>query len=137
MASSLQTAVLGMRAYQEMLNVTGNNIANADTIAFKEDRITFSDMFSRTLATGKRASEDLGGTNPIQIGLGVRVAAVSKNMGQGGFTSTGKDFDLAMDHWKPKTAFSAVEKLGLKLVKGKRKMDVLRIEKATEKHEHE
>jgi len=97
MASSLQTAVLGMTAYQEMLNVTGNNIANADTIAFKEDRITFSDMFSRTLATGKRASEGIGGTDPVQVGLGVRVATVSKNMTQGGFTSTGKDFDVAMD----------------------------------------
>lgn len=97
MASSLQTAVLGMRAYQEMLNVTGNNIANADTVSFKEDRITFSDMFSRTLSRGMRASEDVGGTNPIQIGLGVRVAGVSKNMGQGSFTSTEKDFDLALD----------------------------------------
>lgn len=97
MASALQTAVLGMRAYQEMLNVTGNNIANADTVAFKEDRITFSDMFSRTLSRGMRASEDVGGTNPIQIGLGVRVAAVAKNITQGSFTSTEKDFDLALD----------------------------------------
>ncbi|KPK64319.1 MAG: hypothetical protein AMK73_04705 [Planctomycetes bacterium SM23_32] len=97
MASSLQTAVLGMRAYQEMLNVTGNNIANADTVAYKEDRITFSDMFSRTLSQGMKASEDVGGTNPIQIGLGVRVASVAKNMTQGSFTSTEKDFDLALD----------------------------------------
>jgi flagellar hook protein FlgE len=97
MASSLQTAVLGMRAYQEMLNVTGNNIANADTVAFKEDRITFSDMFSRTLSRGMKASEDVGGTNPIQIGLGVRVASVAKNMSQGSFTSTEKPFDLALD----------------------------------------
>ncbi|MHC5033424.1 MAG: flagellar hook protein FlgE [Planctomycetota bacterium] len=97
MASSLQTAVLGMRAYQEMLNVTGNNIANADTVAYKEDRITFSDMFSRTLSRGMRASEDVGGTNPIQIGLGVRVSEVSKNMSQGSFTATEKTFDLALD----------------------------------------
>jgi len=97
MSSALQTAVLGMRAYQEMLNVTGNNIANADTTGFKEDRITFSDMFSRTLSRGMRASKDIGGTNPIQVGLGVRVSSVSKNMSQGSFTSTEKDFDLAMD----------------------------------------
>ncbi|MCK4282849.1 MAG: flagellar hook-basal body complex protein [Candidatus Brocadiae bacterium] len=97
MASALQTAVLGMRAYQEMLNVTGNNIANADTTGYKEDRITFSDMFSRTLSRGMRASEDIGGTNPIQVGLGVRVSSVDKNMAQGSFTSTEKDFDLALD----------------------------------------
>ena len=57
MSSSLQTAVLGMQAYQEMLNVTGNNIANADTTAYKEDRITFSDMFYRTLTRGAGASQ--------------------------------------------------------------------------------
>ncbi len=97
MSSSLQTAVLGMRAYQEMLNVTGNNIANADTVGYKEDRITFSDMFSRTLSRGMRASEDVGGTNPIQVGLGVRVSSVDKNMAQGSFTATEKDFDVAVD----------------------------------------
>ncbi len=97
MSSALQTAVLGMRAYQEMLNVTGNNIANADTTGFKEDTITFSDMFSRTLSRGMRASEDVGGTNPIQVGLGVRVSQISSNMSQGSFTSTERDFDLAMD----------------------------------------
>jgi len=97
MASSLQTAVLGMRAYQELLNVTGNNIANADTVAYKEDRVTFSDMFSRTLSQGMRAGEDMGGTNPVQVGLGVRVASIDKNMSQGSFTATEKTFDMAVD----------------------------------------
>lgn len=97
MSGSLQTAVLGMRAYQEMLNVAGNNLANADTTAYKEGRITFNDMFSRTLSRGSRASEDIGGTNPVQIGRGVRVSMVGKNMSQGSFTSTEKDFDFAID----------------------------------------
>ena len=97
MASSLQTAVLGMQAYQEMLNVTGNNIANADTTAYKEDRVTFSDMFSRTLSPGVAAGEETGGTNPVQIGLGVQVSSVDKNMSQGGFTSTENTFDVALD----------------------------------------
>jgi flagellar hook protein FlgE len=97
MSGSLQTAVLGMRAYQEMLNVCGNNLANADTIAFKEDRISFSDMFSRTLTQGKSPTEGVGGTNPVQVGRGVGVAMVDKNMTQGGFTSTERDFDLAID----------------------------------------
>lgn len=97
MSGALQTAVLGMTAYQEMLNVTGNNIANADTIAYKEDRILFSDMFSRTLSSGVQASEDIGGTNPVQIGMGVRVSAVDKNMAQGSFSSSEEPFDLAID----------------------------------------
>lgn len=97
MPSSLQTAVLGMQAYQQMLDVTGNNIANADTVAFKEDRVNFADMFSRTLSRGSGATPTVGGTNPIQVGLGVKVASVDKNMSQGGFTSTQKDFDVALD----------------------------------------
>ena len=97
MGSSLQTAVLGMRAYQEMLNVTGNNIANADTVAFKEDRITFSEMFARTVSKATRSTALVGGTNPIQIGMGTRVSSVDANMAQGNFTATEKDFDLAID----------------------------------------
>jgi len=97
MAGALQTAVLGMRAYQEMLDVSGHNIANADTVAFKESRITFADVFSRTLRQGTAPSGSLGGTNPIQIGQGVTVAGVDKNMSQGGFTASGKDFDIAID----------------------------------------
>jgi flagellar hook protein FlgE len=86
-----------MQAYQQMLDVTGNNIANADTVAFKEDRVNFADMFSRTLSRGSGATATVGGTNPIQVGLGVKVASVDKNMSQGGFTSTQKDFDVALD----------------------------------------
>ncbi len=97
MSNSLQTAVLGMQAYQEMLNVAGNNLANADTVGYKDDRISFSDMFSRTLTRGTPSSADIGGTDPVQIGLGVRVSTVDKNMSQGSFTSTDKDFDLALD----------------------------------------
>ncbi len=97
MSNSLQTAVLGMQAYQEMLNVAGNNLANADTVGYKDDRICFSDMFSRTLTRGTPSSADLGGTDPVQVGLGVRVSTIDKNMSQGSFTSTDKDFDLALD----------------------------------------
>jgi flagellar hook protein FlgE len=97
MSNALQTAVLGMQAYQEMLNVAGNNLANADTVGYKDDRISFTDMFSRTLTRGTPSGQDVGGTDPVQIGLGVRVGTVDKNMSQGSFTSTDKDFDLALD----------------------------------------
>jgi flagellar hook protein FlgE len=88
-----------MQVYQQMLNVTGNNIANADTVGFKESRTTFTDIFSRTLRQGVEGSGGAagGGVNPIQIGQGVTVASVDKNMSQGGFTATEKDFDLAID----------------------------------------
>ncbi len=97
MPSALQTAVLGMRAYEDMLNVTGNNIANADTTGFKSDRVIFAEMFYRTLNMGTRATQQVGGTNPIQVGLGVKLAGVDRDMSQGSFSSTGKPFDLAID----------------------------------------
>ena len=99
MAGSLQTAVLGMRAYQPMLDVAGNNIANADTIGYKESRVTFADIFARTLRPGAEGSGVTGGggTSPIQVGQGVVVSGIDKNMNQGGFTSTEKAFDVAMD----------------------------------------
>ena len=97
MASALQTAVLGMRAYQEMLSVAGNNIANADTTAFKEDRVTFAEMFAQTFSKGSRATAAVGGTNPVQVGLGVRLSSVDQNLSQGNFSATESDFDLAMD----------------------------------------
>ena len=97
MASSLQTAVLGMQVYQEMLNVTGNNIANADTVGYKEDRVTFSDMFFRTVSAGMRGTDEKGGVNPIQVGFGVRVGSIDRNMAQGSFTTTERVFDMAID----------------------------------------
>ena len=97
MATALQTGVLGMSAYQNMLNVTGNNIANADTTAFKQKRTTFAQMFSSTLSPGKRPTENTGGVNPLQVGLGTRISSVDQDMSQGGFTATENDFDIAME----------------------------------------
>lgn len=97
MATALQTAVLGMTAYQDMLNVTGNNIANADTTAYKQNRATFSEMFSSTVTPGQRPTGKTGGVNPVQIGLGTRLSSVDQDMSQGSFTATEKDFDLAVE----------------------------------------
>ena len=97
MASSMQIGAMGMSVYEEMLSVVGNNLANAETTGYKGSQITFSDLFSRTLRTGISPDENAGSTNPVQIGLGVAVASVDKNMAQGSFTSTGKDFDVGVD----------------------------------------
>ncbi len=97
MSGALQTGVMGMQAYQRMLDVAGNNIANANTVAYKESSITFADLFSRTLAAGQPATENIGGTNPQQLGMGVGVAAVRENLTQGSFSSSDNPFDLAVD----------------------------------------
>jgi len=97
MSNSLFTGVTGLRINQEMLDVVGNNLANSNTTAFKSQRMRFSDLVYQTISQATNASSDaVGGTNPIQIGLGAKVAAIDSNLGQGSLEATGRDLDLAM-----------------------------------------
>ncbi len=98
MLRSLFTGISGLRAHQMMMDVTGNNIANVNTTGFKGSQVTFHDTFSQLLE-GAAAPQDanVGGTNPSQVGLGVRVAGMSTNYGQGATQVTGRDTDLRID----------------------------------------
>jgi flagellar hook protein FlgE len=96
-SSSLFTGVSGLRAYQDMLNVVGNNLANINTTAFKSQRTRFADFLYQTLtaATGV-TSNRVGGTNPLQVGFGVKVNAIDQDFGQGSLEPTGGDLDMAI-----------------------------------------
>src|ERR1700754_2650061 len=96
MLPSLFAGISGLRVNQTMLDVTGNNIANANTIGFKSSTTVFQDTLSQmlTAGSGANATAGLGGTNPIQIGLGVQVAATSTNFLQGSSQTTGRPTDL-------------------------------------------
>jgi flagellar hook protein FlgE len=97
MSNSLFTGVSGLRINQEMLDVVGNNLANSNTTAFKSQRMRFSDLVYQTVNQATSASSNsVGGTNPIQIGLGAQVSAIDANLGQGSLEATGRDLDLAM-----------------------------------------
>ncbi len=97
MANSLFTGVTGLRVHQQMLDVVGNNLANSNTTGFKGQRVRFADLVYQTVnqATNSTSSE-IGGTNPVQVGLGARVAATDANLQQGSLEATGRDLDLAM-----------------------------------------
>ncbi len=98
MANSLFTGVTGLRVHQQMLDVVGNNLANSNTTSFKSQRVRFSDLVYQTLSQATNASDNsLGGTNPIQIGLGAQVAAIDPNFQQGSLEATGRDLDLALE----------------------------------------
>ena len=71
MSSSLFSAVSGLRNNQEWLDVIGNNIANSNTPGFKASQVVFQDILSQTLSAGAAPSTNLGGINPMQVGLGV------------------------------------------------------------------
>lgn len=97
MASSLFAGVSGLRSFQEMLNVVGNNLANVNTTGFKEQRVRFADLLYQTLAEATSANaSNAGGTNPLQVGFGVKVEAIDPNMGQGSLEATGGELDLAI-----------------------------------------
>ena len=94
MLRSLFAGISGLRVNQTMLDVTGNNIANANTIGFKSSRTIFQDTLSQMLTASSAPGGNRGGTNPIQVGLGVQVAATNTNLTQGSNQTTGVLTDM-------------------------------------------
>jgi flagellar hook protein FlgE len=97
MGSALSAGVSGLKAHQAMLDVAGNNLANVNTTGFKGSSVTFAELLSQTLKGASGSSDNLGGTNPTQIGSGVEVSGVRKNMSQGNIVATGQSLDVAID----------------------------------------
>ena len=95
--TALFSALSGLNANARNLDVIGNNIANVNTTAYKSSRMVFSNMFSRTISEGTPPGEVTGGTNPFQIGLGVKLAGTQRNMTNGTISATGDNRDLAID----------------------------------------
>src|ERR1043165_130035 len=94
---ALQTGLTGLSANARKLEVIGNNIANANTTAFKTSRLMFENQVSLTPREGAAPSETDGGENPYQIGLGVQVSGTQRNFGNGALAATGDPRDLAID----------------------------------------
>jgi flagellar hook protein FlgE len=94
MLRSLYSGISGLRAHQTMLDVTGNNIANVNTAGFKASSTQFQDTLSQMTQGASAPQGETGGSNPAQIGLGVRVAGVSTNFAQGSSQSTGRATDM-------------------------------------------
>jgi flagellar hook protein FlgE len=94
MLRSLYAGISGLRSHQTMLDVTGNNIANVNTTAFKSSSTQFQDTLSQLTQGANGPQAGVGGTNPAQVGLGVLVAGISTNFAQGSTQATGKATDL-------------------------------------------
>ena len=94
MLRSLMTAVTGVRAHQTMLDVTGNNISNANTTGFKKDNTIFADLMYQANKYATNADGNRGGINPSQVGLGVSVAAIETIHTQGSSSYTGNASDM-------------------------------------------
>lgn len=77
-----------------MLDTTGNNIANVNTSGFKSSSVQFQDTLSQMTQGATTPGDNAGGRNPAQVGLGVQVAGISTNFGQGSSQSTGRASDM-------------------------------------------
>jgi len=93
MLRSLYSGISGLRAEQTMLDVTSNNIANVNTVGFKSSSVQFEDALSQMVSAAGLATSAKAGTNPNQVGLGVRVAGVTTNLSEGSQTTTGNNLD--------------------------------------------
>ncbi len=96
MLASLFAGVAGLRNHQVRMNVIGNNISNINTIGFKSGRSIFREALVQTLRGAGRPSAVSGGTNPVQLGLGMEVASLDNLFTQGGLELTGQITDLAI-----------------------------------------
>ena len=96
MMASLFAGVSGLRNHQVKMNVIANNIANINTIGFKTSRVNFQEALVQTYKGAGRPSSISGGTNPIQLGLGMQVGTIDNLFQQGGLELTGQITDLAL-----------------------------------------
>ena len=96
MMRSLSSAVAGLNTQQTAMDVIGANISNINTVGYKGSRTSFQDVMSQTMQSATGSSGERGGTNAIQIGMGVGLAAVDTITEAGSYQSTGRSTDLAI-----------------------------------------
>lgn len=97
MMRSLFSGVSGLRAHQARMDVVGNNISNVNTVGYKSSRATFQEIFSETIKGAGNPEGDRGGTNPMQIGLGISLASIDTFHTRGSVERTDNPLDLAIE----------------------------------------
>lgn len=95
--TALFTGLSGLSSNARRLDVIGNNIANVNTTAYKTNRMVFSPTFSRNFSLGTAPSNERGGTNPGQIGLGATIAGTQRSFTNGAISATGVASDVAIE----------------------------------------
>jgi len=96
MMRSLYSGVSGMQNHQTRMDVLGNNIANVNTTGFKRGRVNFQDLLSQQMSGAARPTDELGGVNPKEVGLGMNVASIDTIHTQGSLQTTGIQTDIAI-----------------------------------------
>jgi flagellar hook protein FlgE len=94
--SAMTTALTGLQAAETTIDVVGNNVANSNTVGFKESNVLFATQFLQTQSIGSAPSDTRGGTNPRQIGLGTKVSAINPDFTQGTVEISANPLDVAI-----------------------------------------
>lgn len=97
MLRSMYSGISGMKNFQTKLDVIGNNIANVNTYGFKKGRVTFKDTMNQMISGATAATENRGGKNPTQIGLGSTLATIDTIHTGSSLQTTGRALDLGID----------------------------------------
>lgn len=86
---SFSIALSGLQADTTSLNTIGNNLANLNTTAYKQQGTTFEDLFYQQIGTS-------GSNNPLQVGVGTRVSGTATDFTQGTLLPTGGSENMAL-----------------------------------------
>ncbi|WP_213974466.1 flagellar hook protein FlgE [Tepidanaerobacter acetatoxydans] len=97
MMRSMFSGVTGLRNHQVKMDVIGNNIANVNTVGFKKSRVTFQDTLSQTMRGAASPQGNRGGTNPMQVGLGMTIASIDTIHSPSSAEYTGNMTDLSIE----------------------------------------
>jgi flagellar hook protein FlgE len=96
MIEGIYAAISGLEANQTMLDVVSNNLANLNTVGYKDQTVDFSSALSQVMSGAGAPTTTLGGTNPVEVGVGVNVQAIDTNESTGTMESTGNPLDIAI-----------------------------------------
>jgi flagellar hook protein FlgE len=96
MLKSLFSGVSGLQSHQVAMDVESNNIANVNTTGFKYSRANFSDLLAQTKAIATAPQGQLGGKNPVQVGLGSSISSMTRIFSQGSVQNSDKNTDVAI-----------------------------------------
>src|SRR5699024_5563668 len=97
MLRSMYAGISGMKSFQTKLDVVGNNIANVNTSGFKKGRVTFQDMISQTSSGASAPTDQRGGVNPKQVGLGSQLGTIDNIHTQGFSEASDNPLDLQLE----------------------------------------
>lgn len=97
MVKSLYSGVSGLTVHQTRMDVIGNNIANVNSDGFKASTVTFRDIYYQGYRSATSGRATFAGNNPSEVGYGVQIGSIDKDMSQSGGRNSNRVFDMMLE----------------------------------------